>query len=239
MTIDPSKCANDEAYMVELQNGRTTVGIRLGQPHSTEAGAYPWLVPYWGSLVWCSDEQIKTLEPLKQRPDKSERDTTSAWKKIADHPLLAECYADESGSLIDAVLARLDYLASLETAVSEPEEKVLDVPMQPWDILRAVAEVVIADGFAPTMLTTVLDVADYLTGQAGRIEAEHRAAQEKAAADAAREALIVKAARIQCDAIHGPGAFDDREPDDHVRDRYVDSTRALADAGYLAEAVQP
>ncbi|WP_353107789.1 hypothetical protein [Gordonia sp. (in: high G+C Gram-positive bacteria)] len=126
----------------------------------------------------------------------------------------------------------------LHRLVPEVDEVVDAEVEEDWTILRKAADAILHSGYDPTTLTTVLDVADYLTGQAGRIEAEHRAAQEKAAADAAREALIVKAARIQCDAIHGPGAFDDREPDDHVRDRYVDSTRALADAGYLTEAVE-
>lgn len=127
----------------------------------------------------------------------------------------------------------------LHRLVPEVDDVVDAEVEEDWTILRKAADAILHSGYDPTTLTTMLDVADYLTGQAGRIEAEYHAAQEKAAADVAREALIVKAARIQCDAIHGPGAFDDREPDDHVRDRYVDSTRALADAGYLAEAVQP
>ncbi|GAC81666.1 hypothetical protein SAMN04488550_4180 [Gordonia malaquae] len=123
----------------------------------------------------------------------------------------------------------------LHRLVPEVDDVVDAEVEEDWTILRKAADAILHSGYDPTTLTTVLDVADYLTGQAGRIEADHRAAQEKAAADAAREVLIEKAARIQCDGFYGPGAFDDRAPDDEVRKRYIDDCARLADAGLLAE----
>lgn len=132
---------------------------------------------------------------------------------------------DEDVTVLHRLVPEADDVVDSEVTVLHR----LDVPMQPWDILREAESIARhLDGIERSSILA----------HANHLEREHRAAQEKAEQDVAREALIVKAARIQCDAIHGPGAFDDREPDDHVRDRYVDSTRALADAGLLAETVQ-
>ncbi len=116
----------------------------------------------------------------------------------------------------------------LHRLVPEVDDVVDAEVEEDWTILRKAADAILHSGYDPTTLTTVLDVADYLTGQAGRIEADHRAAQEKAAADAAREALIVKAASVS--VTHPNGA---------VVSVGLPYARALADAGYLAEAVQP
>lgn len=111
----------------------------------------------------------------------------------------------------------------LHRLVPESDDVVDAEVEEDWTILRKAADAILHSGYDPTTLTTVLDVADYLTGQAGRIEADHRAAQEKVAADVAREALIEKAA----DIIRA-----------HEDDTSWDAARSLADAGLLAEAVQ-
>ena len=72
---------------------------------------------------------------------------------------------------------------------------VLDADRQPWEVMREAAVQVIRLGHDPSNLYTVLHMADYLTVTAGRLEAEHQAAQEKAAAEAEREKLIEQAAR--------------------------------------------
>lgn len=109
----------------------------------------------------------------------------------------------------------------LHRLVPEVDEVVDAEVEEDWTILRKAADAILHSGYDPTTLTTVLDVADYLTGQAGRIEADHRVAQEKVAADVAREALIEKAA----DIIRA-----------HEDDTSWDAARSLADAGLLAEA---
>ncbi|GEE00213.1 hypothetical protein nbrc107696_45880 [Gordonia spumicola] len=107
----------------------------------------------------------------------------------------------------------------LHRLVPEPEEKVLDVPMQPWDILREAESIARhLDGIERSSILA----------HANHLEREHRAAQEKAEQDAAREALIVKAASVS--VTHPNGA---------VVSVGLPYARALADAGYLAEAVQP
>lgn len=129
----------------------------------------------------------------------------------------------------------------LHRLVPEAEEETLDAPMQPWETLRRLADD--HQQFCSEYLRMPYEAAETvrtvspgdIRKEADRLEAEHRAAQEKAAQDAAREALIEKAARIQCDGFYGPGAFDDRAPDDEVRKRYIDDCARLADAGLLAE----
>ncbi|AKJ72140.1 hypothetical protein GMA1_43 [Gordonia phage GMA1] len=130
-----------------------------------------------------------------------------------------------NGNFTDAAVTVLHRLVPESDDVVDAEVE------EDWTILRKAADAILHSGYDPTTLTTVLDVADYLTGQAGRIEADHRAAQQ----EVAREVLIEKAARIQCDGFYGPGAFDDRAPDDEVRKRYIDDCARLADAGLLAE----
>lgn len=76
----------------------------------------------------------------------------------------------------------------LHRLVPEVDDVVDAEVEEDWTILRKAADAILHSGYDPTTLTTVLDVADYLTGQAGRIEADHRVAQEKAAADVARDA---------------------------------------------------
>lgn len=141
----------------------------------------------------------------------------------------------EAGDLFASTRYTDSQVTVLHRLVPEVDEVVDAEVEEDWTILCKAADAILHSGYDPTTLTTVLDVADYLTGQAGRIEADHRAAQEKAEQDAAREALIEKAARIQCDGFYGPGAFDDRAPDDEVRKRYIDDCARLADAGLLAE----
>ncbi|WP_156479416.1 hypothetical protein [Gordonia sp. QH-12] len=67
---------------------------------------------------------------------------------------------------------------------------------------------------------------------ADRLEAEHRAAQEKAAAEAEREKLIEQAARIQCDGWYGEAYFDSLPIGNKVRERYITDCGLLYDAGW-------
>lgn len=110
----------------------------------------------------------------------------------------------------------------LHRLVPEPEEKTLDAPTPDWDTLRAAAEIAYReDGHSLY----------YLQQLADRLEAEHRATQEKAEREkAAREALIERAAWVIQDA--------DCESGMTLISTYRALARALADAGYLAEAVQ-
>ncbi|MEJ9078551.1 DUF349 domain-containing protein [Gordonia malaquae] len=92
-----------------------------------------------------------------------------------------------NGNFTDAAVTVLHRL------VPEPEEKVLDVPMQPWEVLREAADIMHPKSH-PTGLWTPEERA--LRDEAKRLEREHRAAQEKAEQDAAREALIEKARNL-------------------------------------------
>ena len=96
--------------------------------------------------------------------------------------------SQRNGSFKADVRAVVDLVLDVQTGPTDPVEDAAKA-------LRAASTVVLRHGYDPTSLMTVLDVADYLTGQAGRLESEHRAAQEKAAAEAAREKLIEQAAR--------------------------------------------
>lgn len=130
----------------------------------------------------------------------------------------------------------------LHRLVPESDDVVDAEVEEDWTILRKAADAILHSGYDPTTLTTVLDVADYLTGQAGRIEADHRAAQEKAAQDVAREALIVKAAKALAFAgeRNDSGVSSDELWSNYLtpstRERYLAQAHALADAGLLAEA---
>lgn len=95
---------------------------------------------------------------------------------------------------------------------------------QPWDVLREAAVILESDG-RTNGLTWLSVVAD-------RLEAEHLAAQEKAATEAAREKLIEQAAQV----LHRAGSFGQvREWADLGDDQefFIVKARALADAGFL------
>ncbi|WP_336818936.1 hypothetical protein [Gordonia sp. MMO-8] len=125
-------------------------------------------------------------------------------------------------------------IEELHRLAPEPEEKVLDVPIQPWDTLRAAAQIVADD---TTTWANLDEICRTLDGLADRLEAEHKATQERAEQDAAREALIEKAAEAMWRADHAPASFADWT---FAADSgaYRLRARALADAGLLAEAVE-
>ncbi|WP_341258255.1 hypothetical protein [Gordonia malaquae] len=182
MSIDPATCKPDQAYVVTLRSGATSIAMRLvGLNRRT-----PWAIPNGGNFVWLGDDEV-------------------------------------------AVLHRL---------VPEPEEKVLDVPTPPWDTLREAARIMHPPKVAPGLWTTT---ERYLRLEADRLEAEHRTAQEKAEQDAAREALIEKAAKALAFAgeRNDLGVSSDVLWSNHLtpstRERYLAQARALADAGFPAE----
>ncbi|MGB3602745.1 MAG: hypothetical protein WBA38_04235 [Gordonia sp. (in: high G+C Gram-positive bacteria)] len=95
-----------------------------------------------------------------------------------------------------------------------------------WETLRTVADLLESHNLAGAATCIWL---------ANQLEAEHAAAQAEAAADAAREALIEKAAKIQCDGYYGDGHFSSLAPTDGIRGRYIGDCARLADAGLLVD----
>ena len=84
----------------------------------------------------------------------------------------------------------------LHRLVPEAEEETLDAPMQPWETLRRLADD--HQQFCSEYLRMPYEAAETvrtvspgdIRKEADRLEADHRAAQEKAAADAKMDALI-------------------------------------------------
>lgn len=119
-----------------------------------------------------------------------------------------------------------DYTA--QAAVRAVVDLVLDshpAECQPWEVLREAAQIYERRWPARTTGGDLRIAAD-------RLEAEHRAAQEKAAADAKREKLIEKTARVIAESDDCDLEWDSPSLDG-LRHEYRVAARALADAGLL------
>lgn len=125
----------------------------------------------------------------------------------------AECWTDSNDirAVVDLVLAESPAPA-------------------PWDTLRAAADIMHPESH-PSGLWTPEERA--LRDEAALLEYAHRAEQEKATAEKAREALIEKAARTMA-AGHNPGV-DWTAMGQYGRESFIAGARALADAGLLAD----
>ncbi|WP_353107909.1 hypothetical protein [Gordonia sp. (in: high G+C Gram-positive bacteria)] len=80
MSIDPTTCKPDEAYVVTLRSGATSIAIRLvGLNRRT-----PWAIPNGGNFVWLGDDAVTVLHRLV--PEQPER---QQWETV-------RCIANES-----------------------------------------------------------------------------------------------------------------------------------------------
>ncbi len=236
MSIDPT-FRTPGAYRVLFK----PVEITAAQWDGTAEGAIPiinWVLAgdgaanYWGPGEWDQEAPYATyivIKTLEGNMLASPGDWIIRGVQGEFYPCKPDIFA-------------ATYSPAGESAVPEVDDVVDAEVEEDWTILRKAADAILHSGYDPTTLTTVLDVADYLTGQAGRIEADHRAAQEKAAQDVAREALIVKAAKALAFAgeRNDSGVSSDELWSNYLtpstRERYLAQAHALADAGLLAEA---
>lgn len=174
------------------------------------------------------ESPMTTINPKDCKPDEAYRVRVFAGREVTamrGDTGVCDPWIVTSADGLGHVWARDEDVTVLHRLVPEPEEKVLDVLMYPWETLSA-AEALVFDlacrGPDERVARRVL------VNLARRLEAEHQAAQEKAAADAAREAAIEKAAQVMVPYPNGASLS-----------LGSDAARALADAGLLAEAVQP
>ncbi|QRY64830.1 hypothetical protein JVX90_00135 [Gordonia sp. PDNC005] len=126
-----------------------------------------------------------TIDPTTCKPGDAYRVRTGSGDEYVGERVDPEDYLQWRLNRPASVWVRDVDVTVLHRLVPAPEEETLDVPMQPWELVRAARQVLIDhDRYTDGDWMT-----ERLEAEAAHLEREHRAAQEKAEQDADKRTI--------------------------------------------------